>query len=146
MVEPLIIAPQGNKRELPPDVPAGVWLNELREVVEIPGLADIPWTHPVMECLSPMELMRFRAQALVWRQHTGDWPREVAWWWPVRMARRRGDVPHLNQVVEANIDEDGTLRCGFCGASWSAAHDGSPHKDRCKLCDRRLRVVNDERE
>tara|TARA_Y100000310_G_C20674299_1_gene812063 strand:+ start:1443 stop:1877 length:435 start_codon:yes stop_codon:yes gene_type:complete len=131
----------GNKREIPPGLPPYRWLEELRFVAEFPDLSEVPFVHPVMEYLSPEELIRFRAQALVWRKYTGDWPEEVAWWWPVRKARRRGDVPHTTEVVEAIIDSSGTLHCGLCGARWSSNTD-----TRCKLCDRLLLVVKDEKE
>jgi len=141
-----IIYPQGNKREVPPDVPTGRWLNDMREIVDLPELADIPWVHPVMEYLDPALLRRFRAQALVWRSYTGEWPEEVAYWWPVRLGRRYGQVPHMGEVVESHIDSGGVLHCGFCKARWSAKHDGSPHLDRCKLCDRLWLVILDARE
>ncbi len=131
------IAPQGNKREIPEGIPAEEWLNELREVVEQPDLAEIPWTHPFMEYMNPDELARFRGQALVWRRHIGGWPTECAYWWPMRTARRRGEMPHLNAFATALIDDDGILHCGFCEARWSTNKDGSPHPDRCKLCDRK---------
>ena len=145
-MQQLVIHPVGNKREIPAGIPPRLWLDELEVVAGYPDLSELAWVHPVMEYLSPDELLRFRAQALVWRQYKGEWPSEVAWWWPVRLARRRGDIPHSTQVVEAWIDRDGVLRCGFCDARWSANFDGSPHPNRCKLCDRLWLVVKDERE
>ena len=62
------------------------------------------------------------------------------------MARRRGDAPHTKETVDANIDSEGVLHCGKCEAKWSANYDGSPHPDRCKLCDRVLVVVADQRQ
>ncbi len=145
----LVIHPQGNKREVPPDVPIGYWLDEMRELASRSDrdelLAELAWTHPVMEYLEPALLVRFKVQALVWRQHTGAFPEEVAYWWPVRLGRRRGQVPHMFKVAEAIIDTEGTLHCGFCEARWSAHHDGSPYGIRCKLCDRLWTVVLDER-
>ena len=134
------IAPQANKREIPEGIPPELWLDELREVVKRNDLAEIPWTHPFMEYMNPDELARFGAQALGWRDHTGEWPTECAYWWPMRTARRRGEMPHLNDWATFYIDDDNVLHCGFCGARWSGHEDGSPHLEdnRCKLCDRKL--------
>lgn len=171
----IVIAPQGNKREVPPDHPYGAWLDDLRYLAELPNrdelISNMDWYHPVMEYLEPALLIRLRIQAIVWKFHTGAYPDEVAHWWPVRLGRRphclscnyRSDnntewcdrcgqatepaqVPHMTDMVEANIDSSGVLHCGFCGARWSANHDGSPHEGRCQLCDRLWLVVNDERE
>lgn len=145
----VVIYPQGNKREVPPDVPIGAWLEEMRHVAAHPDLeallTELPWAHPVMEYLEPELLMRFRIQALVWHQYTGEFPGEVAYWWPVRLGRRRGQVPSLPWAAKARIDASGVLHCGFCGARWSANSDGTSHPDRCKLCDRLSIVVSDER-
>ena len=127
-------------------MPIGLWLEEMRAIVDDPIISEIPWIHPVMEYLEPALLRRFRAQALVWRSYTGEWPEEVAWWWPVRLGRRRGQVPHTTEVVDSYIDSNGVLHCGFCGARWSSNYDGSPHADRCNLCDRLFMVTEDERE
>ena len=137
---------KGNKREIPGNLPVMLWRDKVLEYEEIPNLVDIPWYAPEMEYLSPGELKRLRAKALIWREVTGEWPSELAWWWEVRMARRRGDLPNMHVVVEARIDADGVLTCGKCSARWSANHDGSPHPNRCKLCDRLWLVVADERE
>jgi len=99
-----------------------------------------------MEYLEPELLIRLKIQALVWREHTGSFPDEVAYWWPVRQGRRRSQVPSLDWFALCQIDFDGVLRCGFCGARWSANYDGSPHEGRCKLCDRRSIVTKDERD
>ena len=165
-----LIHPQGNKREVPPGVPTGLWLDDMRQIIDLPETSELPWVHPVMEYLDPALLRRFRAQAIVWRWYTGDYPGEVAWWWPVRLGRRPvcpscnnrqqndgactrcgtlvepGPVPHMTEVSECYIDSSGVLHCGFCGARWSSNHDGSPHADRCSLCDRIQNVVRDERE
>ncbi len=122
------------------------WFEDMRDIVDDPALSDLPWVHPVMEYLDSALLRRFRAQAVVWRSYTGEWPEEVAYWWPVRLGRRYGQVPHTTEVVEARIDANGILYCGFCGARCSSNHDGSRHTDRCKLCDRLWLVVSDERE
>lgn len=135
---------KGNKREVPPDLPILVWRDMVLEVEQLSGLQLIGWFHPVMEFLSPAELKRIRAKALVWRHHTGEWPEDISVWWEVRLARRRGDIPHKNEFVLSGIDESGVLHCGRCEARWSADDEGS-HPDRCKLCDVRWIISADER-
>ena len=171
----IVIHPQGNKREVPPDVPTMAWIEAMRELASLPNrdevLAEIPWAHPVMEYLEPKLLIRLKVQALIWRWDTGEWPDEIAYWWPVRLGRRPvciachyrsenntevcdrcggptepAQVPHGEWSAECIIREDGVLVCGFCGARWSPNHDGSPHEDRCQLCDRISVVIKDERE
>jgi len=136
---------KGNKREIPGDLPVALWHEKVLEYEQRPGLSELPWYSSEMECLTPRELNRLRAKALVWRGETGQWPEEIAWWWEVRMARRRGDIPAMDEIVEARIDANGLLHCGKCDARWSANYDGTPHPDRCKLCDRLWVVVADER-
>lgn len=136
---------KGNKREIPGNLPPLLWRDMVLEHEAIPNLRELPWYHSVMEYLSPGELMRFRAKALIWYEIEHEWPKEVSWWWEVRAARRRGDLPHLVEIVDCRIDEEGILHCGFCAARWSSHHDGSPHADRCKLCDRISEIVEDER-
>jgi len=149
MIE-ITIKTLGNRREVPPGVPDGDWFEEMRGLASHPDrdelLAEIPWIHPVMEYLEPTLLVRLKIQALVWRKHTGAFPAEIAWWWPVRQGRRRGQVPHGTWSAASIINSSGVLQCGFCGARWSPHHDGSPHADRCKLCDRITIVAHDERE
>jgi len=136
----------GNKREIPGDIPITFWWEKILEYEALPDLAQIPWTHPVMEYLPPEELNRIRAKALIWREVTGEWPRDVAVWWEVRLARRRGDLPPSYLVSISTIDEEGTLHCGNCKARWSAAYDGTPHNPRCKLCGVLMWVFEDIRE
>lgn len=100
-------------------------------------LSALPFFHPVMEYLSPEELKRLRAKALVWREVEGEFPSELSWWWEVRLCRRRGDLPYMGETTDARIDSNGVLHCGFCSARWSPSYDGSPFASRCKLCDRR---------
>lgn len=172
----IVIAPQGNRREVPTDLPYGAWLEDLRYLADLPNrdelIAELDWYNPVMEYLEPALLIRLKIQAVVWRFHMGSFPSEVAHWWPVRLGRRHHclscnlrpgggqegscprcgalmeipQVPHMTELVEARIDENGTLHCGFCGARSSANRDGSPHPNRCNLCDRLWMVVSDERE
>ena len=168
-MESLVIYPQGSRQEVPPGVPDDVWLDAMRELAGLHArdeiLAELDWWHPVMEYLEPSLLLRLKVQVLVWRQFTGEFPNEVACWWPVRLGRRPvcrecnyrsnkntercfrcgsatepAQVPHLNEWATMNIDEQGILHCGFCGARWSPSDDGSPQleDDRCKLCDRQL--------
>ena len=137
----------GNNREIPGGLPHLEWDDRVKAVMAAPGVVEaVPWYDPQMEYLAPEELRRLRAKALVWFQVTGEWPQEVAWWWEVRLARRRGDIPHMAEIVAVRIDEDGVLHCGFCEARWSANHDGTPHQDRCKLCDRLWLVTEDKRD
>ena len=160
-METLVIHAQGSNKEVPPGVPQGLWIEDLRFLADLPNrdelLAELTWVHPVMEYLEPKLLLRFKVQVLIWRQYTGEFPDEVAWWWPVRFGRRRGQVPHMSEVTEAYIDSSGTLHCGRCESRWSANHDGSPrgfqcgmcdkfHTDRCKLCDRIMVIVRDDSE
>ena len=127
---------KGNEREVPPDIPVMVWWEKVEEYAAIGELlVELPWHHASLEYLSPAAIARVRAKALVWREVTGEWPTEIAWWWEVRMARRAGDHPHGEERALSWVDEDGTLHCGKCGACWSANRDGSPQVDRCKLCD-----------
>jgi len=135
----------GNKREVPPGMPVAVWRDLVLETEGDPALEDLPWHHEALEYLTPEELRRVRAKASIWHATVGEWPDEIAWWWEVRMARRRGDAPHREEMALANIDENGVLVCGKCNARWSADGDGK-HPDRCKLCDVRWLVLKDERE
>lgn len=138
----------GNKREVPPSLPPMEWMKRVENLVHGPHPLDIPWYNPAMEYLSPEELRRVKAKALIWATETGEWPKEIAWWWELRLARRRGDLPHTDERVTARIDAQGVLHCGQeeCGARWSKNYDGTPHPDRCKLCDRLWDVEVDERE
>lgn len=142
-----VIHEQGNKREVPTDIPPLLWFAEMRAIVDMPDLKNIPWYHPVMELLDPALLRRFQAQVRVWHMFTGEWPKgETCWddvnlWWPVRLGRRRGQVPHGNDWTTAHIDSSGVLHCGWCGARWSPNHDGSDFDDICKLCDRQYMTV-----
>ena len=135
---------KGNKREVPGDLPILLWRDKVLEYAAL-DLSYIPWHHEWMEYLSPSELQRLRSKALVWHEVTGTWPEEIVWWWEVRMARRRGDIPPTVEIAVARIDEQGVLHCGYCQARWSPDHDGTPHMDRCKLCDRIWIIVADER-
>ena len=124
---------QGNRREIP-GIPPMLWWDTVREY-EAQDLSWFPWHHPWLELLTPRELRRMRAKALVWMEVTGEWPGEIAWWWEIRLARRRGDIPHMAERVLGER-RDGMTVCGFCGARWS---DEEP-PERCKLCDRLIHL------
>jgi len=136
---------KGNKREVPPDMPMLVWRDLVLEAEGGSGIDDIPWHHELLEYLSPEELRRVKAKALVWYMATEEWPKEIAWYWEVRMARRRGAIPASQEFTPVVIDKEGVLRCGKCGARWSSDANGT-HQDRCKLCDTKWLVLRDERE
>lgn len=137
---------KANKREVPPSMPVGAWWDIVAEYAESDWVDAIPWFSPELELVSPAEARRLRAKAVVWFEVTGEWPEDIAWWWEVRMARRRNDIPHTDEMALATITADGTLVCGKCGARWSANRDGGSHPTRCKLCDRSWLVIRDERE
>jgi len=131
---------KGNRREVPGGLTPLDWW-ELVRVVEAGSLDWVPWYDPAFEHLSPDELQRFRAKAVVWHQEVGDWPGDTATWWEVRECRRRGDMPHTDEPASAEHNDRGDLVCGHCGAQWSANHDGSLGPSRCGLCDRILQVA-----
>ena len=123
-----------NKRELPSDIPPMDWDDRVKTWEARPeALAGV--YHSLLEYLTPSEANRLRAQMVVWVEETGEAPNDVNTWWPVRMARRRGDVPHTNEVVIGTVDGEGVMHCGNCGARWS------DRPERCKLCDRLLMEV-----
>lgn len=142
---------KGNLREIPVHrdgarMPIGFWWEKVAEYSELPDLAQLPWTHELFEYLPPADLNRLRAKALVWKEVTGEWPQEIIYtWWEVRMARRRDEMPSRREVFKSIIDEEGVLHCGNCAARWAPPRDGSAHRNRCKLCDGLLLVVEDQR-
>ena len=128
---PLVI--KGNKREVPKNLPPTLWWERVDAYVKQDSLLPpMPWFDNVLEYLTPDELVRVRAKVRVWYEETGEYPKDISWWWEPRMGRRRGDVPHTNETVIATIDEEDVLHCGCCGARWS------DRPERCKLCDRIL--------
>ena len=133
MADPLVI--QGNKREVPANLPVTVWWERVRSYEEQDGLLPpMPWFDSTLEYLTPKELVRVKAKVRVWHEETGEYPKDISWWWEPRMGRRRGDVPHASEVVTATVDEVGTVHCGHCGARWSN------RPERCKLCDKVLDI------
>lgn len=128
---------KGNKREVPPDIPIMAWWEMVQEYRVKPWINGVPFYSWQMEHLSPEELATIRAKVRVWVEITGAWPGDISCWWEVRMARRRGDLPHSNEIAAATIDEQGVLHCGKCQARWSPPHDGGDWPERCKLCDAR---------
>ena len=132
---------KGNKREVPGNLPLGLWWELVdRYQGQTERLVHLPWHHEWLEYLTPDEMARTRAKAQVWEEVTGVWPTDIAHWWEIRMARRRGDIPHMAEMVESLMDEDGGIQCGHCGARWNHPHV-EPWDSRCKLCDRRWLVV-----
>ena len=127
---------RANRREVPPGMIPEAWWEKFHELSLREDILEVPFWHPALEFLTPEELRRVKAKALVWREVTGDWPGEVAWWMELRKARRRGDLPHMSETTPVTINESDALVCGYCHARWSANHDGSPRPERCKLCDR----------
>ena len=126
---------RGNRREIPGNLPPGEWWARVRAYeTDLALLGEIPWWHDSLEVLTSREMRRVKAKALIWFEVTGKWPREIAWWWEIRQARRRGDLPHTRERVAAAIDAQGVAHCGCCEARWS----GPNHPERCKLCDRLL--------
>ncbi len=126
---------KGNKREVPPDLPIGVWWNKIEEYMDALGALDhVTFYDPVMELLPPERLRRLKAQVRVWFEVTGrypdgEYPNSIECWWPIRWARCEGQIPWPAEVVVPRIDDKNVLHCGRCGARWSY-----PHADRCKLC------------
>ena len=137
----------GNKRELPPDIPPLMWWMKVNEYQESRAFEVLAWYDSQLEYLEPSAMDRVRAKALVWLEVTGKLPDDISCWWEIRCARKKGTLPLTDEVVDARIDEDGVLHCGYCAARWSANRDGTPHQERCfNLCGRRWRVIEDLRE
>ena len=138
---------KGNKREVPGNIPVGLWIRKVEEYAVMPDILAIPFFDPRMEILTPVELRRVKAKALIWREIVGEWPKEIAWWWEIRDARRRGDLEYAVELAVASIDAGGTLHCGFerCGARWSADRNGAQRTTSCKLCGHHLIVISDAR-
>lgn len=120
---------KGNWREVPGDIPPGLWMDKIEEYREDPDrLAEVAFFDPVMEELTPADLVDLKARLLVWFEVTGEYPTDIAVWWPVRQARNRGELP-LNGETTVTIDDAGVLHCGHCAARWSP-----PFSDHCNLC------------
>ena len=133
-----------NKREIPPDVPPMVWWEKVNEYQATRAFTNLPWYDSQLEYLPPDSIDRVRAKALVWWELTGNLPTDITCWWEIRSARKNGELPLTNEVVDAHIDEAGILHCGYCKARWSANRDGTGHADRCfNLCGRLWRIVED---
>ena len=123
---------KANKREIPGNLPPGLWFEKVLEYEASSKIAHFPFYDPAMEYLAPWELARLKAKALIWWEITMALPADITYWWEVRQARKRGDVPHISREAVAFIDGEGTLHCGHCGARWSTPNDD---QKRCKLCD-----------
>ncbi len=136
---------KGNRREIPAGIPIGAWWDKVAEYEGVAWVQAIPWYLPSMEYLSPDELRRTRAKAVVWLDITGEWPTDIDCWWEVRNARKRGDLPLSDEYVACTINSEGSLVCGRCSARWSPNLDGSDWDDQCgNLCG--ARWVKPERE
>ena len=125
---------KGNKREVPEGIaPTDWWNTVLEREANRDSLPPLPFWNPLMEYLSLAELVRVQAKVRVWEEVTGEYPEEIDVWWEVRCARKRGDAPHREDVVEAKLavhDDAEILVCGHCSARWTP-----PYRDRCGLCD-----------
>ena len=133
---------KGNKREVPGGMPPFLWFERRRKVEATVELGELPFYHDVMEYLSPAELRRFRAKYVVWVEVVGKVPDDYSCWWEVRQARKRRDLPWPEKVVASQVDAQGVLHCGGCGARWSPSFDGGDFPDRCKLCGAIMRQVS----
>jgi hypothetical protein len=122
---------RGNRREVPPDLPIGLWWTKIEEFQSDPLIDEIPWYHESLECLPLDKIRRVKAKALFWRDIMGEWPKDISVWWEVRQARKAGVMPWPVEIVQAVIDEDDVLHCGKCEARWSAPR---PAPFWCKLC------------
>jgi len=138
----VVVVVQGNKREVPGDIPVLFWWDMVLEYEQRPDLlGDLAFYDPIMELIPVNLLLRLKAQLAVWHEILDEYPDDIAVWWPVRLGRRHGYIPHTHLAAQATIDDVNVLHCDYCGARWSA-----PHPDRCKLCDRIILVpeaVND---
>jgi hypothetical protein len=137
VLEPQIRA---NKREVPPGMIPQEWWDKFHELALREDILEVPFWHPSFEFLTPEELCRVKAKALVWREAAGEWPEEIGWWMELRKARYRGDLPLSGRLTPASFDEEGVLHCGRCEARWSPHHDGTPQSLYCKLCDSVLTI------
>ena len=129
---------KGNKREIPGELPPLEWWERVTWYYERNDFSSLYWHDPVLEYLTPDEVRRIRAKAMAWIEVTRETPCDIATWWEVRKARRRGDAPHTAERAIATIDDDEVLHCGHCGARWS------DRPERCSLCDRVINVAADE--
>lgn len=124
---------KGNKREVPSGLPPLRWA-ELVQLYKANGMAnEFPWTHPMLEYLEPEALLTVKAKALVWLEYTGVKPTDLSCWWEMRQGRKAGEVPYNQVAVAAEIDINGILHCGHCGARWTPDRYGE-YGGRCNLC------------
>ena len=120
---------KANEREIPGNLPPALWMQKVLEYRYEAETLALPWYRPAMELLQPEELARLRAKARIWLEVTGVFPGDISCWMEIRRARERGDIPPSTEFVTVEIDEEGTLHCGRCGARWSR-----PHGTSCGLC------------
>ena len=141
----MVAVVKGNRREIPGNLPPLLWWEKVEEYRTDPRTGSLRFFDPRMEALSPDELARVRAKALIWWEVTDELPDDISTWWEIRMARRRGDLPSVESQDVATIDEGGVLHCGHCEARWSADSDGGFYGTVCKLCGSEWVAITDNR-
>jgi len=124
---------KANRREVPPDLPPGVWWDKVDEY-EMKGVGLRYWYNNAFEALTPEQLSRVKAKGAVWYEYTGTYPDDIAVWWEIRQARKEGLLALTDEIVDGWVDDDGVLHCGCCGARWS------DRPERCKLCGRLIAI------
>jgi hypothetical protein len=139
----MVAVVKGNRREIPGNLPPLLWWEKIEEYRTDPRTRSLRFFDPRMEVLSPDELARVRAKALIWWEVTDELPNDISTWWEIRMARRRGDLPSVERQFGAIISEDGILHCGYCDARWSFDQDGNYGITICKLCGSKWDVITD---
>ena len=126
----------GNKRELPGGIPILAWWEKVAGYEHSTAIDNIPWFDPLLEYLTPEAMRRIKAKALVWHDIRGEWPTDITCWWEVRQGRKAGYVPWSTTLVDARVDEEGTLHCGNCKARGtpSIGDVEERYPTGCKLC------------
>jgi len=127
---------KANRREVPPDLPLGVWWDKVDEY-EMKGVGLRYWYNNAFEALTPEQLSRVKAKGAVWYEYTGEYPDDIAVWREIRQARKQGLLALTDEIVDGWVDDDDVLHCGCCGARWS------DRPERCKLCGRLIELRNE---
>jgi hypothetical protein len=84
----MVAVVKGNRREIPGNLPPLLWWEKVEEYRTDPRTRSLRFFDPRMEVLSPDELARVRAKALIWWEVTDELPTDISTWWEIRMARR----------------------------------------------------------